>query len=218
MEFKQWFLQEAKTEDILIHVYKSISNLLDGQWVILGRKKYAITYEFQMKEHMDIGGANVKKFGDRFRVRCFVIVKKKPGNIEPYPELFKGGWSYKKDVEWLKPYDPVAEYNPQIGHKLISFYGGVEGGLVGHEDIGKYSSTGIAVEDPHENPFASFKDLLKHDPFREDLDNIGSFENLHTPMEVAQYVKKCIDNFNPGKDDDGGNEPTPVSPRDLVKV
>ena len=232
MNFSEWLLNEAKTADILQHVYESISNLMNGQWVILKRKKYAITYAFQMKEHIDIGGTNVKKFGDRFQIRCFVTVCKQEGKIDPYPGYFQGQWSYQKDVDHLKPYTDMSEYDPKKGHNLISFYGSVYGAMFGHEDISKYGGGPTTIEDPHEHPMASFKDLLKRDPFGEDLDRIGDFGydrfggpdvygfSVNTPFEVAKAVKKIIDDWKGPQDgdDDEPVTPEPSPSRSRVRV
>ena len=222
MSFRDWLLQEVQTESILQHVYESIANLLNGQWVVLGRKKYTITYAFQMKEHMDIGGTGVKKFGDRFQVRCFVVVAKHEGTIEPYPGYFQGKWSHQKDLDWRKPYTDMSNYDPKTGHNLISFYGSVYGAMFGHEDISKYGGGATTIEDPQEHPLGSFRELMKRDPFSEDLERIGGFgyeqgsgsamydKTIKTPFEVAKVVKKIIDNWTPPKDDD--DEEPPVTP------
>lgn len=219
MKFREWLLSEAKAEDILQHVYQSVSNLLNGTWIILERKKYAITYHYQMKEHIDIGGTNIKKFGDRFRIRCFVVVAKREGEIEPYPGYYQGGWSYNKDVEWLKPYDSMLEYNPKTGHNLIRFYGAISGGLVGYEDIKKFKGNKFSIENPNEHPLASFKDLLKPDSFGEDLDTITRFDDMKTPFEVARFIKQVIDKWSPPNDDnDLDDEPIKPMPATTPKL
>lgn len=217
-----WYKQSSgsqRIDDIPSHIFSAIRSTNEGFWEVHTAKKLIPSFRLQYYSSTEIYGQNVKMQGDKFYVKVFSEIKKKPEDIEYPPGYFAddnppgGKWwgpsnspeRIQKERDYGQPFNQVAYYDPATGHELLFFRGLIEGwkpGMMPDKEIDYQQSAGIKgypipVSSPGE--------------FRFETERIDGFEELRTPYEVAQFVQKSINDFYGGGR--GGYDPEdPPSP------
>lgn len=214
MNFKEWLLNEASISKVGDHIFKSIQLINDGEWEMIDYKRLLPAFRHQAYGVVEISGKNVRMKSDKFYVKVFYFVNKKEKEME-YPPGYFGGQDWwgpsvsperiKKELEYGKPFDIVKNYDPKVGHRLLWFRGFIEGwrpGIMPGAELDYKTSAAIKG---YPIPVSSPGD------FRHDMERIDDFDPLHTPKEIADFVKKSIDKFY-GRDHDFGDK-IPLTPQ-----
>ena len=214
MKFRAWLEANVSIKEMPQLILDAIQRS-GGEWSLLQHRRLKPTYNYQAYGVCEFAGKDVKKRGDKFYFKTFYFIKKKLG-MEP-PEGYFGGPKWwgpsnsperaEKELAHGEPYDRVTEFNPDIGHRFLTFRGFIEGwrpGMMpGRELDYKTSAQLKGFPIPVSNP----------GDFRHDAVRIDEFDGLTTPSEVGNFVQTAIDKFyNPGWGNDEDVEPEPDRP------
>ena len=190
-----WFNKIAgniRPLDINEHLYGAILHIVGGEFKWVNPRILTAPAKYQQYGVIDIVTKNVIQQDDVFYIKVFHYIRR-GRNTQPLPyDYADEAWE-----EWKKnnPIEKIDNIDSVKGHPFVSFRGFIEGRKPDMQDIER------------EEDFP-----IKHVTVRRDMVNIGSFENLDTPYEVATFVRSAIERFyrpDNGEDDVEDDSPTP---------
>ena len=226
MDFKNWLITEGNipVQQLPDNLLKSIQYIVGGDWALAAPPKNDVpSFRFQWRYVVEITGKNVRWENDKFYSKIFIQCFKKQDWMLKPPEDPKGysgaSWwadereGYRKMMKHGSPFEKIATVDPTKPSPLIKYAGRIEGWRPGkmpdaeidHETSAQMKGFPFSISQPGQ--------------FRHNMEEIGSFWNepkeagpwpdnrLHTPLEVAQFIKKSIDQFYDNRGDDDEPEP-----------
>ena len=203
--------QTKTTENIIFDIYSAITNMIEGSWTVLEDKRLMGNHKLQSYRIIHMDGKNIKMQGDYFWIEVKMFMYKALNILHPYDGTYENAQNWQqgeksslkelgqKQNKWPKeeeqrrwkalkelPPEDISTYDEQFGNRLIKF------------DVLVYGKKPDGKEAPVK------VDKLEAFFGRGDIEKIDSIsEVVDTPIEIAQYIKKTIDNYY---GDNGGDD------------